>query len=129
MNRVCCVYFSPTGGTKSVALKVAAAMAEELGLTLEEFDITLRKAREQEYNFSAEDFVLIASPTYAGRIPNKMLPEFERLVKGAGSKAVIISVYGGRSNDEEDAPEGIAAEQSCPVICQGCGNLPRKLAV
>lgn len=100
MNRVCCVYFSPTGGTKSVAMNVASAMAEELGLTLEEFDLTLPKAREQEYNFSAEDLVLIASPTYAGRIPNKMLPEFERLVKGAGSKAVIISVYGGRSNDE-----------------------------
>jgi len=100
MNRVCCVYFSPTGGTKSIALKVASAMAEELKLPLEQFDITLPKAREQEYNFSAGDIVLIASPTYAGRIPNKMLPEFEKLIKAEGSMAVALSIYGGRSNDE-----------------------------
>ena len=101
MNRVCLVYFSPTGGTKLVASTVAKAMAEELNLPLEEFDITLPGAREKEYNFASDDLVLIASPTYAGRIPNKMLPEFERLIKGAGeTPAVIISVYGGRSNDE-----------------------------
>lgn len=100
MNRVCCVYFSPTGGTKLIALKIAQAMSEKLKLPLEQFDITLPSAREQEYKFGAEDLVVIASPTYAGRIPNKMLPEFERLVHGEGCNAVIVSVYGGRSNDE-----------------------------
>lgn len=99
MNRVCCVYFSPTGGTKLLASTVASAIAEELELPLEHFDITLPQAREQEYNFGTEDLVVIASPTYAGRIPNKMLPEFERLVHGSGN-AVVVSVYGGRSNDE-----------------------------
>ena len=101
MDRVCLVYFSPTGGTKLVAYTAAKAMADELKLPLEEFDITLPGAREKEYNFSADELVVIASPTYAGRIPNKILPEFERLIKGAGeTPAVIISVYGGRSNDE-----------------------------
>ena len=101
MTRVCLVYFSPTGGTKLVASTAARAMAEELELPLEEFDITLPAAREKEYVFTADDLVVIASPTYAGRIPNKILPEFERLIKGAGeTPAVIISVYGGRSNDE-----------------------------
>ena len=100
MNKVYCVYFSPTGGTKQIAATVAEAMAKELKLPLEHIDITLPKAREEVYNFGAEDLVLIASPTYAGRIPNKMLPEFERLIKSEGSPAVIVSVYGGRSNDE-----------------------------
>ena len=101
MNKVYCVYFSPTGGTKQIAATVAEAMAQELSLPLEHIDITLPKAREEVYNFGAEDLVLIASPTYAGRIPNKMLPEFEWLIKGAGeTPAVIVSVYGGRSNDE-----------------------------
>ena len=101
MNRVCLVYFSPTGGTKLIASTVAKAMAQELELELEEFDISLPEAREREYNFGPEDLTVIASPTYAGRVPNKMLPEFERLIKGAGNTpAVIVSVYGGRSNDE-----------------------------
>ena len=100
MKRVCCVYFSPTGGTKLVASAAAKAMAESLRLPLETFDITLPAAREQEYSFGPEDLVLIASPTYAGRVPNKMLPEFERLLHGENTPAVIVSVYGGRSNDE-----------------------------
>lgn len=101
MKRVCCVYFSPTGGTMQIAHKLAQAMAAELNIPLECFDITLPAAREQIYNFGSDELVVIASPTYAGRIPNKMLPEFERLVHGAGSTpAVAVSVYGGRSNDE-----------------------------
>ena len=101
MNRICYIYFSPTGGTKLVAGNIAKAMALELNLPMESFDITVPEGREKIYNFSAEDLVVIASPTYAGRVPNKMLPEFERLVQGAGqTPAVIVSVYGGRSNDE-----------------------------
>ena len=52
MTRVCLVYFSPTGGTKLVASTAARAMAEELKLPLEEFDITLPASREKEYVFS-----------------------------------------------------------------------------
>ena len=101
MNRICYIYFSPTGGTKLVAGNIAKAMALELNLPMESFDITVPEGREKIYNFSADDLVVIASPTYAGRVPNKMLPEFERLVQGAGqTPAVIVSVYGGRSNDE-----------------------------
>lgn len=101
MKRVCCVYFSPTGGTELVARTVAQAMAETLGLPLEYFDITLPKAREQTYSFGAENVLVLATPTYAGRVPNKMLPELERLLNvERGCRAVVLSVYGGRSNDE-----------------------------
>ena len=44
MNKVYCVYFSPTGGTKQIAATVAEAMAQELSLPLEHIDITLPKA-------------------------------------------------------------------------------------
>lgn len=122
MNRVCLVYFSPTGGTKSVAEKIASAMAEELALPLVHFDITLPKAREQEYHFSSDDIAVIASPTYAGRIPNKMLPEFERLIHGDNTKAVIVSVYGGRSNDEGLRELVFVAEKNgfCSIAAASC---------
>ena len=123
MIRVCCIYFSPTGGTKLIAGKIASAMAEELGLPLVDFDISLPQARQQEYTFSADDLVLIASPTYAGRIPNKMLPEFERLVHGDGeTKAVILSVYGGRSNDEGLRELILLSEKNGfkPIAAAGC---------
>ncbi len=100
MTRVCCIYFSPTGGTRLIATTMAAAMAKELGIPMAEYDITLPHKRESLPTFTKDELVLIAAPTYAGRIPNKILPELERLLCAEGSSAVCLSVYGGRSNDE-----------------------------
>ncbi len=100
MNKVCCIYFSPTGGTKLIATTMATAMAKELGLPMAEYDITLPRNRESLPRFTKGELVLIATPTYAGRIPNKILPELERLLCAEGSPALCLSVYGGRSNDE-----------------------------
>lgn len=100
MTRVCCIYFSPTGGTKLIATAVADAMAKELGIPMAEFDITLPQNRESLPTFNREELILIAAPTYAGRIPNKILPELERLLCAEQSPTVCLSVYGGRSNDE-----------------------------
>ena len=54
MTRVCYIYFSPTGGTKLVAGNIAKAMALELNLPMESFDITVPEGREKIYNFSAD---------------------------------------------------------------------------
>lgn len=125
MKKVCLVYFSPTGGTKLIASTVAEAIAAELKLPLEHFDITRPDARKQECNFTRDDLVLIASPTYAGRVPNKMLPEFERLVHGNGTNAVIISVYGGRSNDEGLRELVLLAEKNSFNVIAAAGCVAR----
>lgn len=100
MKRVCLIYFSPTGGTEKMARAAAEAISEKLALPLDVFDITSPKNRNELPCFSGEDFVVIAAPTYAGRIPNKLLPELQRLLSSKGSPCLCISVYGGRSNDE-----------------------------
>ena len=100
MTKINCVYFSPTGGTKAISKAIASAMAEKLKLPMVEIDLTLPWARNNPYNFAEDELVLVAAPTYAGRIPNKILPELERLLHGSNSPTVCLSVYGGRSNDE-----------------------------
>jgi len=123
MTRVSCIYFSPTGGTKLIAESIAKAAADKLSLPLEIFDISLPEAREKVLSFSSEHLVVIASPTYAGRIPNKILPEFERIVQGDGSTpAIIVSVYGGRSNDEGLRELILLAEKNgfVPISAASC---------
>ena len=98
------VYFSPTGGTE----KIAKIFSEELSLSLsvEYFDVTCPEARENELSFS-QDLVVVAMPTYAGRIPNKILPDLKRILKSDGSSlAVAIAVFGNRSPG--DAPRELA---------------------
>ena len=101
IKRVCALYFSPTGGTEQIARFAAAELAQRLGAEVEAIDFTRPENREREYRFSSEDLVLVAAPVYAGRVPNKILPDFQSRVFGSGATpAVPLSVFGNRSEDE-----------------------------
>ncbi len=93
IHRVTAVYISPTGGTGSVAEKTARFAAEQLQIPLSIADITLPGCPVR--SFSADDLVIVASPVYAGRLPNKLLDRFETLY-GNGAAAAAIAVCGGR---------------------------------
>jgi len=70
------------------------------------FDVTTPEAREEELHFS-DDLVVVAMPTYAGRLPNKILPDLKKIIKSDGSSiAVAIAVFGNRSPG--DAPRELA---------------------
>lgn len=107
------IYFSPTGGTEKIAKIFSGELSRCLSLMsggsdaeVEYFDVTLPEAREEELHFS-DDLVVVAMPTYAGRLPNKILPDLKRIIKSDGSSmAVAISVFGNRSPG--DAPRELA---------------------
>jgi len=90
---------SPTGTTA----KVAGIMAEELGghlkLPVEQRSFTRPAEREQEISFTESDVVVVASPTYAGKLPNKVLPDFQGKLHGNGALAVAVVTFGNRSYD------------------------------
>ncbi len=84
-----------------------------LGVPCEEIDFTLPSAREKTYHFSAEDLVIMASPVYAGRLPNKIMPDYKRCFSGEDTLAVPVVVYGNRSY-------GDALTELC-LIMRDCG--------
>lgn len=101
VNRLYAIYFSPTGGTKRIVLTIAGKIAEYMNLELTEIDYTPRENRERKYQFGDMDLVIMGFPVYAGRIPNKILPDIEGGIYGSGkTKVVPISVYGNRNYDE-----------------------------
>ena len=99
INRIAAVYYSATGNTREVVLKIGKQIAEDLKVPLKEYDYTLPEAREKHYSFTAEDLVLFATPVYAGRVPNKMLPFVETGFTGGDALAVPIVIFGNRSFD------------------------------
>lgn len=100
IKRIWAVYFSPSGKTEQVAMAVAAGAAETLKIDeVQRYDFTLPDKREQDICFNGEDLVVLGCPTYAGRIPNKIMPFIRDRICGQGASAAIVMTYGGRSID------------------------------
>lgn len=99
IKKVWAVYFSPTGGTQKYAVTLAKAVAEGLDAELGEIDFTLPAARNGVYKFADTDLVVMATPVYAGRVPNKLLSFVQDGFEGNDALGVPVAVYGNRSVD------------------------------
>ena len=100
LERLRVVYFSPTGGTERIARGVAEELGRRLDLEPEYISFTKPEEREGEYRFGPGDLLVMASPVYAGRLPNKIMPEYKAKIFGDGAVAVPLCVFGNRSPDE-----------------------------
>ena len=112
MNRnITTITFSPTHSTQKVALAIAKSISESLSISEQEadipengnisqIDITPYAARANSLNFGSEDIVIVGAPTYAGRIPNKIMPYYRDSIKGNGALAIALVTYGNRAYDD-----------------------------
>ena len=99
INHVHAVYFSPTGNAKKVVTTLAQAIADTLGVPMDSYGFTLPESREKVHTYGADDLLVIGTPVYAGRIPNKMLPFVQTHFEGNGALAVPVAVFGNRNFD------------------------------
>ena len=100
IKRICLLCFSPTGGTEKVARFLSGELAARLGVHEEFMDFTRPGDRREAYRFEQDDLLVMASPVYAGRLPNKLMPEYRARIFGQGAPALPICVFGNRSPDE-----------------------------
>jgi len=95
------VYFSPCDLTLKVANAVIKAMVQNLGpVQVNSYNFTDKILRGQEISIPKDHVLIVACPTYAGRVPNKIMPSFRDNVKGNGGKCIVITTFGGRAYDE-----------------------------
>ena len=97
IDKVRVFYFSPTGGTKKLATRLGSLIGDKLGVPVETASITLKSEREVTIETGPEDLVILAAPTYAGRVPNKIEPDLRRMFSSSGSLAVALASFGNRS--------------------------------
>ena len=97
LKQITVLYFSPTGGTQRIGRFVAGELARRLGLEARFIDFTGPEARRKDHRFRADELALIAIPVYAGRVPNKLLPELEDRLSGSGTPVIPVCVFGNRS--------------------------------
>lgn len=95
------LFISPTHNTEDASRAVARGIARKVsGGDFFSIDITSPEAREGVYEFGEDDVVVIGCPTYAGRLPNKLMPFFEEAVFGQGALGVSLVTYGNRAYDD-----------------------------
>lgn len=89
------LHFSPTGGTRTCAGLLADCWPDPW----QEIDLTDVSRDFSALSFAQDDLVLVAVPSYGGRVPG---PAAERLAKiqGGGARAILLCVYGNRAFED-----------------------------
>lgn len=98
--------FSPTKGTETVADSLTAAM----GLPINKVDLTNAKTDFSSLIFGQDELVLIAVPSYGGRIPQLAAQRIVR-IQGNQAPCIIVCVYGNRAYEDTLIELSDVAEQ------------------
>lgn len=93
ISNITAAHFSPTGGTRDVALRFAHGLSDDIA----EHDLAAQSLAA--HSFGPEDFAVFAVPVFSGRVPARAV-EGIRLCKGDATRAVAIAVCGGRAVDD-----------------------------
>ncbi|WP_455723438.1 EFR1 family ferrodoxin [Dysosmobacter welbionis] len=99
VKRICAAYWSATGNTDKTVNTIAETLAEKLGVPLDRRNFTRPSDRAEDLSFTGGDLVVFGMPTYAGKLPNKMLPYVQQQIHGNGALAVGVVTFGNRSYD------------------------------
>ena len=91
--------FSPVGATGRAVRTLGETLAETLEAPLEEIPFTKPQERAVDRLFGPGDLAVIGCPTYAGRMPNKIMPDFRARLQGGGALAVAAVTFGSRAFD------------------------------
>ena len=95
------IFISPTGNTKKAVRAIAKGIADKVADgDFFSIDITARELRKGVLDFGPGDIVILGVPTYAGRVPNKLLPYLTEAVYGDGAYGIPVVTYGNRAFDD-----------------------------
>lgn len=96
--KVCAIHFSPTGGTKKVALGLARAISPCLD-SISEIDLSLKDYDFDEVEISSDTLCVVAMPCFGGRIPQTALDRLNR-IKWSKVPVLLAVTYGNRHYDD-----------------------------
>jgi ferredoxin len=95
ISKVNLIYYSPTGTSK----KVLEAVAKGFGVKSVEIDLTPAEAASMSHSVPSGELAVFAVPVYGGRVP-MVAAHRVKTVKGNGTPAVLITVYGNRAIED-----------------------------
>ncbi len=112
-RRVELIYYSPTGTSRRVLEGVAKGIGEKI---VGRIDLTPPEAANGGHRIPADSLAVFAVPVYGGRVPPVAARRL-RSVKGNGTPAVLVAVYGNRAVEDALVElKDIAEEQGFEAV-------------
>ena len=118
-------YLSPAGTTAKVVEVISHGVADAVSAKWQAFDWTPPKNREWKIEFEPEELLVIGVPTYAGRVPNKLMPYIRDNLFGDRTLALPVVTFGHRAYDDSLAElttlladNGFLPMGGAAVICE-----------
>jgi len=113
ISKVKLIYYSPTGTSK----KTLEGITKGLGVSIvEHIDLTPPIAASGSHVIPAGELPVFAIPVYGGRVPSVAAQRL-KTVKGNGTPAVLVAVYGNRAfEDALIELRDISAEQGFTAV-------------
>lgn len=99
IKRIVAYYFSPTGGTLRATRMIAEAVGNIMNIPIEYHSYTLPEERNEFPKIEKGSLLIWATPTYAGRIPNKTLEYISQAMQIVDIPCIAVSTYGNRHYD------------------------------
>lgn len=99
IRKVTAAYFSPAGSTGDVTEMIASAIGKVYSVPVEIDDFTLPVSRETKRRYGPDELLVFGTPTYAGRVPNKILPFLRDSFLGNQTPAICCVTFGNRAFD------------------------------
>lgn len=99
IRQISILTWSATGTTAKITGHLGKYLAQELHLPCRSIDFTPLDNRRRIFSFPSDELVIVGSPTYAGKLPNKILPDFREKLSGGGALAIPVVTFGNRSFD------------------------------
>ena len=95
ISKIKLVYYSPTGTGK----RTVEAIRKGMGIDYDVIDLTPPDAEFKSHALANDELAIISAPVYSGRIPAVAAKRI-KTVKGDGTPAVLVAVYGNRAFDD-----------------------------
>ena len=127
LEKITAVYFSATGVTEKVVRTLAESLAEALSLPLSCRSFTRPAERAEPLEFGRGELAVVGTPTYAGKTPNKLLPDLRTKLRGDQTPAVPVVTFGNRAFDNSLA-ELCAVLEADGFCAVGAGAFPGRHA-
>ncbi len=128
IKKIWAASFSPTGGTEHIVSLLAEEMGKCLKLPVHKISFTLPDERKKSCTFTEEDLLILGTPVYAGRIPNKILPDVDRSFEGNGTLAVAArhafsdDIGAGRPDKQDEEELRVFARKAAEKIREFSGE-------
>jgi ferredoxin len=95
-NKLDLIYYSPTGTSKKTIESIANGIGTKL---VEHIDLTPQDSAQGNHLIPAGELAAFAVPVYGGRVPS-IASQRLQTVKGNGTPAVLVVVYGNRAFED-----------------------------